>query len=208
MCFGCREPQVKQVPIGYFRTYTYHPLSFQAASLNSVNPSYYSYPLNYRQSYQAPVSWSGKSASNSFNREVPAIQAPIQSGSSVSSNPSPAPLPSLIQQSSPSTPPPAPVAAPSHSSISQPIVPEYSGQQAFPQQPPYPGVPQHFRPSYPYLSEYNPQVPHVQFVPCMCPVSVSVSGPAELLADKRSDDTQLPLADLPRTDLPTSEDQN
>ncbi|GAB0100209.1 hypothetical protein DMENIID0001_162140 [Sergentomyia squamirostris] len=144
-----QEPTLKQYPVGYFRTYTYHPFPLSAQPTFSNNYQFASQRLSPSPGFYQPKQFS---------------------------NPPPAPTPSQPLNDFPpapqptNPPPPPPQPQPQQPLLSRPN--PFNSQDGFTYQYAPPPAP------------YNVQ--QVQFVPCMCPVTVSVG--AELPADKRSDD--------------------
>lgn len=148
-----REPTLKQYPVGYFRTYTYHPFTLAA-------PSFANYQIPQRL---APATgfYQPKQYSSSSAPPAPAPVLPPQTPPQPISDFPPAPQP---------TNPPPPAPQPQQPLLSRPN--PFNSQDAFTYQYAPPPAP------------YNVQ--QVQFVPCMCPVTVSVG--TDLPAEKRSDD--------------------
>uniref|UniRef100_A0A1B0CH81 Putative conserved secreted protein n=1 Tax=Lutzomyia longipalpis TaxID=7200 RepID=A0A1B0CH81_LUTLO len=147
-----QEPTLKQYPIGYFRTYTYHPFTLSAApfSPNYIAPQRLSPTAGYYQAKQ-------------FSTAAP--QAPV-----LPPQTSPQPVNDYSPPPQPTNPPPPPPQPQPQPLLSRPN--SYNNQDGF---------------SYQYVPPAAPyNVQQVQFVPCMCPVTVSVG--TDLPAEKRSDD--------------------
>lgn len=181
----------KQVPVGYFRTYTYQPLSYPQQNLSPLQ----SYQIasrvfpnmmqqnNWRQFSQSPVNpFLPSGGSPSMTAGHPQMHSIPPTSPTNPPMPSFSPsMPTTPSQSDysphvmPHTLPPpqqmnfGPSSSPSSSPLRQSI---YS--------PPDPL-------SLQYITNVAPiNVQHVQFVPCMCPVTVTVSSSD--VADKRSDE--------------------
>lgn len=209
-----REPQptIKQVPVGYFRAFTYQPLAFNPQSPNQ----YFSYQggkmLQPNSVYNYPKTQPGPSGfSPSFYGPTPLQNVPQpQNTQSVPSAPTPtnaAPTQTSQQQTSSHSGSVNPTASSATSSQSQPTLNDVQPPTTVPAQfTSNPNVinnsPMRQMPSYvpdpvnlQYITNVAPlPLQQIQFVPCMCPVSVSIStgiSTPDVIANKRSDDIQI-----------------
>lgn len=198
-----REPQptVKQVPVGYFRAFTYHPFSFNPQTPFTYPPAGKMIQPNSIYSYPKPLPGQsgpsyGQNPSNNLPQPpntqsvpssmTPASGAPTQTtqqqtpSHSASANPTTStsatqPQPSLNDIQPPTTNP-AQFTSNPHVINNSPM-----------RQMPYVPDPVNLQ----YITNVAPvPLQHVQFVPCMCPVAVSITSglTPEVVANKRSDD--------------------
>ena len=206
------------MPVGYFRTYTYQPMTFQTQSLTGL-PSYH---LSSRLVQSPLATWPQKQMQMQASQQGPAQvappvpqqpqqQPPQQPSQPQSQSPQ---LPQIVQQV-----PSSPITAttymasgpqsmtqkngglpthgfsnengPTSNMLPIPTISDFMPQQTQQQFTPN----QYYQPMRPnsYLADplnlqytTNMNYQQVQFVPCMCPVSVSIAP--EIIADKRSDE--------------------
>lgn len=202
-----REPQptVKQVPFGYFRAFTYQPFAFNPQTPNQYlsyaggkmlqQPnSLYSYPKTLPGPSGLPQSIYGPVPSHS-------IPPPPSTQSSPPAAPTQTTQQQTPTQSAPSTPTTGTQPQPSLNDVQPPttVPAQFSSNPHVGNSPPMRQMPYVPEPvNLQYITNVGPlPVQQVQFVPCMCPVAVSIStgiSPAvnpELIANKRSDDIQI-----------------
>lgn len=206
-------PAVKQVPFGYFRAFTYQPLAFNPQTPNQ----YFSYQggkmlqPSSMYSYQKPLA--GQSGlppsvygpmpshnvpqpTNTQTQSVPAAITPTNAAptqttqqqqtptQSASANPTTSTTATQSQPTSNDVQPPTTVPA---QFTSNPHVINNSPLR----QMPYVPDPVNLQ----YITNVAPvPLQQVQFVPCMCPVAVSIGSgiPPDVVANKRSDDIPIP----------------
>lgn len=194
-------PVVKQWPLSYVRTYTYHPVQFPtqtAAPISSFQVS--RYLPNFFSANSPPKALAQTGSASAPAPASPSSMGNIQQPASPSSVPPPAPpvshsqayAPAQGQQPNPNAmpmPSQLPVNQQSSSDFNQPMPVQIPSQSSFfgsshmaPKPMQYMQDPASF-PYMPSVAPYNVQ--HVQFVPCMCPITVSM--PPEV--EKRADDT-------------------
>lgn len=209
-----REPQptVKQVPFGYFRAFTYQPLAFS----NPQTPNqYFSYAggkmLQPNSVFSYPKTLPGQPGfSPSAYGPMPSHNIPQPQNTPIAPSP-PSPtngVPTQTTQQQQTAPHSAPVnpTASTTSTQSQPSLNDVQPPTTVPAQftsNPHVinNLPMRQIPSYvpdpvnlQYITNVAPvPLQQVQFVPCMCPVAVSISTgiTPEVVANKRSDDIQL-----------------
>lgn len=180
------SPQYRQMPVSYFRTYTYQPLAYQPQAIPQ-------YQVSSRLVPSIPNSWQRQMQMSPAGQSL-GPNSPSQP-QYLSNLPPPNPHSQMgpnsetpIQQQ-PLSPTPTP--APQHQTS------EYNLQPSSMMNTPYSAAPQLMaRPIQQYPNsmslEYMSNVPsmnmqQLQFVPCMCPVSVTISA-QPVPIEKRSDE--------------------
>lgn len=217
--FSEPQPVIKQIPVGYFRTYTYQPLAFnpqtpnhyfsyQAASTVKTFPA--AAPPQKTVVQQFGVSGSTAPSALTFNNAASHLANKLGSATT-NVQPSIQQPPDMQQQYQPAEHQslPSPVTSNANPPINAEILsnPHHEDLQ---QQPPstvqhhqfrqYPMPEQHLNLQY-YAANVAP-VPmqqQIQFVPCMCPVSLTL--PTEMTANKRVDEQPLPLGNTIATGI-------
>lgn len=203
-----REPQpVKHVPLGYFRAFTYQPIAF-----NPQTPNQFYNPYPGGKMLQPNPVFTYPKTVPSPSGLPPSVYGPVPPQNMPqppNSPPSPSAVPTQATQQS--TSPNSPSVSPSASTSgaqSQPTSNDIQPPTSVPAQftsNPHVNTPIRQSPFLPdpvnlqYTITNVGPVPlqQVQFVPCMCPVAVSISNGIssgmnpELIANKRSDDIQL-----------------
>lgn len=198
---------MKQIPVGYFRTYTYQPLgfnpqtpnhyfSYQAASTVKTFPPAAAPPQK-TVVQQFGVSGSTAPSPLTFNSAASHITNKL-GAATTNVQPSIQQPPEMQQQYQPAEQQPS-LPTPVTSNINQPINAELlsnSHHEDLQQLPPsttqhhqfrqYQLPEQHLNLQY-YAANVAPlPMQQIQFVPCMCPVSLTL--PTEMTANKRIDD--------------------
>lgn len=194
------EPQpVKQVPLGYFRAFTYQPIAFNPQTSNPFYPypggkmlqpnQMFTYPKTVPPSsvYGPPQNMAQPPNTPTSSSAVP-TQATQPQTSANSPSASPATSTTGTQSSSTLNDVQLPTSVPAQFS-SNPHVSTPIRQTPF--------LPEPVNLQYTITNVAPVPLQQVQFVPCMCPVAVSVSTGLsagmnpELIANKRSDDIQM-----------------
>lgn len=200
-------PAVKQVPVGYFRAFTYHPLAFNPQAPNQ----YFSYPngkmLQPNSMYSYPKTLPGQPGlPSSVYGQIPSHNIPQPTNTqNVLSAITPTSAAQTVQQQTSSHSASVNPTTSTSATQSQPTLNDVQPPTTVPAQfSPNPHVinnsPMRPMPYVPdpvnlqYITNVAPvPLQQVQFVPCMCPVAVSIGTgiPPEIVANKRSDDIQI-----------------
>lgn len=207
-----REPQpaVKQVPVGYFRAFTYHPLAFNPQTPNQyfsyqggkmLQPnSMYSYPKPLTGQPGPPSSVYGQMPSSHIPQppNTQSVPATITSPNAVPTQTTPQQTPTHSASVNPAASTTATQSQPTSNDVQPPTTvpaqftsnPHVINNSPM-RQMPYVPDPVNLQ----YITNVAPvPLQQVQFVPCMCPVAVSIGTgiPPDVVANKRSDDIQMP----------------
>ncbi|XP_037035884.1 proline-rich receptor-like protein kinase PERK8 [Bradysia coprophila] len=193
------QPTVKNVPLGYFRAFTYQPIAFNPQTPNQ----FYPYPGG-KMLQPNPVFTYPKTVppSSVYGQAPPQnmVQPPPNTPTSQSAVPTQATQPQTAANSPSASPATSTTGTQSQPTLND-IQPPTSVPAQFSSNPHVstpirqtPFLPEPVNLQYTITNVAPVPLQQVQFVPCMCPVAVSVSTGIntgmnpELIANKRSDD--------------------